>query len=94
MTFPPMRQQVEIQLVHDMLMDVLADKALRDALIPREWQRPLMLASDTLCWVLSHDSDTHPDSHAGHFASIIQYLREDLAEAGHTWEGSGEYTVE
>lgn len=94
MTFPPMRPQVEIQHVHDMLMDVLADGDLRNALIPREWQRPMMLAADCLCWILHHDVGTHPNSHATNFASIVQYLREDLADAGHTWDAPGEYIVE
>lgn len=95
MIFPPMRPQVEIQHVHDLLMDVLTDEELIDELDVREMVSPLRLVTDCLCWVLHHDVASHPDSHASHFADMVHWLREDLAEMGHTWEpGAGGYIIE
>lgn len=76
MTFPPMRPQIEIQRVHDMLMDALSDQRVAAALIPGELVGPLMMAADCLCWVLHHDVGANADSHAENFATIIGILRE------------------
>lgn len=92
MTFPPMRPQLELQLVHDLLMDVLSDQRLTEAVLEPELVRPLMLVADCLCWVLHHE---HPGSHASYFAYLLACLKRDLAEMGHRWEpGPEAYIVE
>lgn len=96
MTFPPMRPQLEIQRLHDLLMDVLSRPRLVQAVIPREYVPSLMMAADCLCWILHHDVDMHADSHASEFAEIIQALRENLEAVGFTQDGppEGEYIIE
>ena len=94
-TFPPMRPQIELQRVHDMLMTVLGNHGLTVALVPESQLRPLMLATDCLCWALHHDVDSHPSAHASHFARIIQDLRHDLEEVGYMDDRpESEYIIE
>lgn len=83
MTFPPMRPQIEIQRVHDMLNTVLSDQGLARALVPREMIGPLVMAADCLCWILHHDTRDQPDSHAVRFGQIVGILRASLDEAGY-----------
>lgn len=82
MTFPPMRSQMELQRVHDILNDVLSDARLVHQFIPPGHVQPLMLVADCLCWALHHDG---PGCHGSHFAEIMKALEESLAEFGHEW---------
>lgn len=93
MTFPPMRPQIEVQRVHDMLMDALSDRHLRESIIPEDLFGPLAMAADCLCWILHHDTDVHPDSHAAEFSYIIKLLGEELA-GRYEEPDPGEYIVE
>jgi hypothetical protein len=95
MTFPPMRPQLEIQFVHDMLSGVYSDPRLVEAVIPKGYRHPLAMVRDCLCWALHHDTDSHPNAHAAYFAVMIQDLKEDLEKLGWDWEPSGTaYIVE
>jgi hypothetical protein len=95
MTFPPMRPQLEIQFLHDMLSGVFSDPQLVRAVIPKEYSDPLAMALDCCCWALHHDTDSHPNAHAANFAALIQDLKEDLEKLGWHWEApAGEYIVE
>jgi hypothetical protein len=86
MTFPPMRPQLEVQLQHDILMSLMTDPRLLRAVVPKEYHAALAMATDALCWVLHHDVDSHPQSHAGDFAQVLKDVREGLDEIGFTWE--------
>lgn len=96
MTFPAMRPQIEIQFMHDMLMGMFATKGLAEAVVPREYRGALAMATDCLCWVLRHDVDAHPHSHAGDFARVLQDVKTDLEKIGWGWEPpeGAEYRVE
>lgn len=94
MTFPAMRSQVELQRVHDMLMDVLSDAELSTLVIPDYLEGSLRMAANCLCWALHHDGLDQPDTHATQFAGLLQGLRNTLALIGHTWEAPGECVVE
>src|SRR5215475_10518798 len=96
MIYPPMRPQIEVQRLHDLLMGVLSDRRLTEEVIDDEMIGPLRMAADCLCWILHHDVDVHPDSHAANFASCIRFLREEVERVGYTWvEPPGsEYIVE
>jgi hypothetical protein len=96
MTYPPMRPQLEIQFQHDMLMTLLSDSRLLQAVVPEEYHASLAMATDCLCWVLHHDVDSHPHSHASDFAQCLKDIKEGLAAVGFTWEPppDHEYVVE
>jgi hypothetical protein len=92
MDFPPMRPQIELQRVHDILMCVLSTPSLRE-FIPPGMQRPLAMAADCLCWCLHHDVGSHEapsDSHAVNFGAFMAMLEFSLAERGIGWGGSME----
>ena len=81
-----MRPQMEIQLKHDMLMDLMSNPGLLQAVVPREYHAALAMATDAICWVLHHDVDSHPHSHASDFAQCLKDIKEGLESAGYTWE--------
>lgn len=95
MKFIPMRPQIELQRVHDVLMNILGDEELHDVFKPG-LAGPLMMAADCLCWALHHDADTHRDAHAANFGKLIYWLEQRLMEKhGMVWEGSSqEYEIE
>jgi hypothetical protein len=86
MTFPPMRAQLEIQLKHDMLMCLMADRRLLEIAVPKEYHAALAMATDALCWVLHHDVDSHHHAHAADFARVLRDIQEGLKEIGYTWD--------
>ena len=94
MNFPPMRPQLEIQFLHDMLSGLYDDPRLVAAVIPKEYRASLAMALDCCCWVLHHDVDSHPSVHASDFAMIIRDLKEHLEKLGWDWEPAGKYIVE
>ncbi|HXA25592.1 MAG TPA: hypothetical protein VNW90_25215 [Acetobacteraceae bacterium] len=96
MTFPPMRPQLEIQLKHDMLMCLMGDSRLLQAIVPRQYHAALAMATDALCWVLHHDVESHPHSHAGDFAQCLKDIQEGLESIGGPFEPppDTEYVVE
>jgi hypothetical protein len=95
MTYPPMRPQLEIQFLHDMLLGVYSDPQLVRAVIPEPYRSPLAMVLDCVCWVLHHDTESHPNAYAAGFATMMRDLREDLEKLGWDWEPmNGEYIVE
>lgn len=81
--FPPMRAQLELQRVHDLLNFALSEPLVR-RILPDELLRPLTMAADCLCWALHHDASTdgHRCEHASNFGDLIFWLQHDLAEMG------------
>lgn len=94
--FPPMRPQLEVQYQHDMLMTLLSDPRLLQAIVPEDYHPSIAMAADALCWVLHHDVDTHPDSHASDFAECLKDIKLGLESVGYTQEAppDRDYIVE
>lgn len=83
MTFPPMRPQIELQRVHDLLNFALAAPEVRKQL-PDELLPVLAGAADCLCWALHHETGGagRRCERASQFADLIFWLQHDLAEMG------------
>lgn len=81
--FPPMRPQIELQRVHDLLGFALGEPLLRKRL-PDELIAPMTMAADCLCWALHHDvgDGVYSCPHASNFGDLIFWLQHDLAEMG------------
>lgn len=96
MTFPPMRPQLEIQRLHDLLMNVLSDRRLTQAVLPAEYGPSVAMVADCLCWILHHDVDVHHDSHASDFAAFLKDLQGSLDEVGFVQDAppDSEYIIE
>ena len=73
-----MRNEVEVQAVHDMLEQLLHGEIPHS---PIENMIAVKAVTDVLCWVLEHDHDTFRDQ--------LQRMRSDLEDLGYELHSSG-----
>ena len=74
----PLRSKLEIQMAHDVLMQVLADADLRRRIIPDELlQAQMAMCAATLCWVLGHDH-----THGKNVDELLKTLKLAFLAAG------------
>lgn len=52
--FPPGRRQADLQDAHDLLIEALQNKVIRERLLPGDLACQMAMAADTLCWALGH----------------------------------------
>jgi hypothetical protein len=81
------RTPQEVQRAHDILVNLIVDEELREAVTgaedSRRTLRALMNSADVLCWLLGHD-------HNRNFAENLEGLQEFLLARGYILIDTGE----
>jgi len=72
----PQRTRDEIQMAHDLIVQMVQDRSLFDSVFCKEHQETMLHNCDALCWVLRHD-------HNQTFGKNLEVIRARLASLGY-----------